>query len=742
MTINTDRGQRPCRHASGLTYHASIMTKHLLPLLLFGLAATAEAQKLTPNTQLYLDETATRTNRVAASSDSLLRAFVQLQESADAEAIASVGVRINSQAGSLLTVSLTAAQIQQLAALDEVKSIQIASEVRPLMDDSRRLSNADEAHNAENPLGQAYMGSGVIVGIIDSGFEYDHLDFYSPTGRFRIARVWNQNATGSLGETPSGFDYGKEYTTEEVIKQARYDVTSTYHGSHVTGIAAGGDMTQPYYGVAPEADLVLVSFRDDNVCIADGVKYITDYAQSVGKPCVINISLGTHLGPHDGTSVTDRYFDELAGPGRIIVGACGNEGETKLHARKVFSASDNTLTTAIKFASSQSRASRIDIWGSKGGRLKVKGVVLDALKGSIVAETPEVDTDNPTESAEHLSFSSEQCGAEGYIALTAVVDETNGRPNVLLETRITSLSSYRQIGLVVTGEDGTEVNLWSTTGDEFLGTKRGWTAGDSEYTVGEIGGTGRSVISVGSYHTKSTYTSLSGNVYPDASQIYDLQPGQLSPFSSVGPTLDGRMKPEVTAPGWIVVSAMSKFYEYFYASESVAVTERNGSKYYYDANGGTSMSSPYVAGSIALWLEACPTLTADDIRALLEATSINDEYTAATPNAFGYGRIDTYAGLAAACQKESGIARVPGTDLAARVSQEGDELRITFRQDQGATTARLYNTQGICMMSREIATTSPGQTTSLHTGALTPGLYFLRLDGEVSRPLAVKVLLR
>ena len=717
------------------------MTQQLLTLLLFGLAATAGAQKLSPHTQLYLNEAATRHNRTSAQTDSLLRAFVQLNDASDAEQVAATGVRINSQAGSLLTVSLTAAQIQQLAALPEVRRIQLGSETRTLMDDSRRLSNADEAHSADNALGQAYMGSDVIVGIIDSGFEYGHLDFLSLSGRFRIARVWNQNATGSLGETPSGFDYGREYTTETQIKQARYDVTTTYHGSHVAGIAAGGDMKQPYYGVAPEADLVLVSFRNDNVSIADGVKYITDYARSVGRPCVINISLGSHLGPHDGTSDTDRYFDELAGPGRIIVGACGNEGETKLHASKTFTADDHTLTTAIKFANSQSRASRIDIWGNVGGRLKVKGVVLDAAKGSIVAETPEVDTDSPTLSPAHLSFSAAQCGAEGYIALTAAVDETNGRPNVLLETRITSLSSYRLIGLVVTGEEGTEVHLWSTTGDEFIGTKRGWTAGDTDYTVGEIGGTGRSVISVGSYHTKSTYTSLSGNVYPDASQIYDVQPGGLSPFSSVGPTLDGRMKPEVTAPGWIVISAMSKYYDYFYADEAVAVTENDGNSYYYDANGGTSMSAPYVAGTIALWLEACPTLTADDIRGILESTAINDENTATRPNAWGYGRIDTYAGLAAACQIASGIARVPGSELSARVSAGCGELNITFRQDQGATTASLYNTQGVCVMRRQTATTSPGQTLGLHTATLTPGLYILRLESETCSPQSEKVVL-
>ena len=122
-----------------------------------------------------------------------------------------------------------------------------------------------------------------------------------------------------------------------------YDSSSEYHGAHTMGIAAGGDMKSKYYGVAPDADIVFVSFKSDDTNIADAIKYIFDYADKVDKPCVINMSLGQHIGPHNGTSFLDRLIDESTGPGRIIVGAAGNEGNVRLHTSKTFTADDTQL---------------------------------------------------------------------------------------------------------------------------------------------------------------------------------------------------------------------------------------------------------------------------------------------------------------------------------------------------------------------------------------------------------------
>ena len=173
------------------------------------------------------------------------------------------------------------------------------------------------------------------------------------------------------------------------MRAVNYDISSTFHGSHVAGIAAGSDRTTPYYGVAPESELVFVSFGSSNVNITDGIQYCFDYAESVGKPCVVNISLGSHLGPHDGTSASDQAFAAMAGPGRIIVGAAGNEGSTALHVGKDLEEGDTSLKTMIGFSeNSASKQAYVDIWGSKGAPLKVKAVVVDALKGKVMYESP------------------------------------------------------------------------------------------------------------------------------------------------------------------------------------------------------------------------------------------------------------------------------------------------------------------------------------------------------------------
>ncbi len=130
---------------------------------------------------------------------------------------------------------------------------------------------------------------------------------------------------------------------------ARVDTEGEYHGSHVAGIATGADKKSGYHGVAPDADIVFVSFGQNSVDIPNAVKYIFDYAESVGKPCVINMSLGSHMGPHDGTSTIDRFFDSVVGPGRILVGAAGNEGGKRLHVHKTFTEDDKTLKTILGF---------------------------------------------------------------------------------------------------------------------------------------------------------------------------------------------------------------------------------------------------------------------------------------------------------------------------------------------------------------------------------------------------------
>ena len=368
-------------------------------LLLLG--AQGFAQKLSPSTSLMLQElhSGKRKAKAADGTQNTVNCYITLN-SADALAqLEKLGAKVNSRLSETLvtaTVPLTA--IQAVSDLDGVKSLSVGTEAKLLMDEARRLLYVDACHQMTEHNGP-YTGKGVVVGIVDNGFQYDHVDFLNADKTdTRIKRVWDQHGSGNA---PAGYGYGVEYKSYDEMKAARYDLTSGFHATHVSGIAAGGDRSTKYYGVAPDADLVFVSFNSTNANIVDGIKYVFDYAESVGKPAVVNISLGSHMGPHDGTSETDRAFANLVGPGRIIVGAAGNEGLDKLHVAKALTTSSKQLKTMFDYTSDQANSSYksayVDVWGAKNSALAVKAVVVNTLTGKVIAQSEEVSSNGTKE---------------------------------------------------------------------------------------------------------------------------------------------------------------------------------------------------------------------------------------------------------------------------------------------------------------------------------------------------------
>ncbi len=699
----------------------------LAAALLF--CGTVTAQKLSPNTQLLMLKPAVQQTKSYGKNNSMtpVKAFVTISDPSAIRQIEQLGGTVHAQVTpTTLTAALPLEALADIAAIEEVVRIQAASAARPLMDVARQEAKVEQAHAHEDDNG-VYTGKDIIVGIVDTGFEYGHLGFYSPDGKtYRVKRVWNQTATA--GRSPERFGYGTEYTNEAEILAARYDNASSYHGTHVTGIAAGGDKSSPYYGVAPEADLVLVSFGATDMDIVNGVKYIFDYAESVGKPCVVNLSLGQHYGPHDGTSAIDRAFDELAGPGRLIVGACGNEGQNKLHAGKVFTSTDTQFKTMIGYSSesASTKQALLDIWGSVGGKLTVKGVVVDALKGKIVAQTDEIASDDPQ--SQRLNLLATTSGVEGYLLVSAETNSTNDRPNISIETVATSIADNRRLGIIVTGREGEEVHLWNCLyGDMLSGNKAGWTGGDTDYTIGEIGGTGKRVISVGSYNTKSSYKTLNGDEYYLREEALG-RTGAISAFSSIGPSLDGRIKPDVAAPGALIISATSKYTGADPMVMAAVSTSDTGNSYYYDVEAGTSMSSPFVAGTVALWLQANPTLTPEQALEIIGKTSRQDTYTGRglPNNTWGAGKIDVYAGLLEAIKMPTAIKRVDeaNTLMRAEADRSSRTLRFLFADQGRGLDVALYNAQG--RLVRAFTVAKSGE--SMSTASLASGMYVVKMS--------------
>jgi subtilisin family serine protease len=166
--------------------------------------------------------------------------------------------------------------------------------------------------------------------------------FSDENGNCRVKMVWLPADTN--GNPPANFDYGTLYTDSNYIKNIlKYSSTSNSHATHVLGIAAGTRVQgkkNTYSGVAPKADIVAIELgnhpkREEgglSITVLESIKYIFQYADSMNKPAVINLSLGYGgYSDHgcDGESLFDLAMNELIDEnpnGRIVVVAAGNQG--------------------------------------------------------------------------------------------------------------------------------------------------------------------------------------------------------------------------------------------------------------------------------------------------------------------------------------------------------------------------------------------------------------------------------
>ena len=665
------------------------------------------------------------------NSSALVSAYLHTKGVVDESALRELGCEINLRMDGLLTVRIPLEAVEQLSCLPFITYIEIGTSVHPMLDKARAVSGVDRIHAGEQQT-QAYTGSGVVVGVVDGGFDFTHPAFYDAEGKeLRIKRVWVQGKNSDAH--PNGFSYGTEYTTQEDILAAATDHTGNSHGTHVAAIAAGAHRVEnnPYYGVAPDADIVLVAKGDvveNHVNISDAVSYIFNYADSVGKPCVVNLSLGSLIGPHDGTSTFDRIADRLQGPGRLIVGSSGNYGADLVHASFTFSGKAEEsakLMTSFKIKPTLSEnGGEIDFWAEEDMNFNAQVVVVRESTGEIVDESPLLSF----VSGETVSLTHEfSTSSKGKVTLTAELNPINGRPHLYLSSALTSLRANYALAVILTSSSAGTIHAWA---DNFYlnfqtTTLEGWTSGDNLRSIVEIGGTGKQIISVGAYVSRDVYRTEDSSRDIDTGETLD----SLALFSSVGPTLDGRMKPDVVAPGSYIASAGNSSDAYL-SNYPTALTlpwaERN---YTYCYMQGTSMSSPFVAGTVALFLQANPNLTPDEVREVLKATSVNDRYTSV---GCGYGKLNAYAALNEVLDRVSDIS-VLQTDEASScqiLSVSSDVCKLLFTEQASMIHLALIDLQGNTRYSDLLVNVLEGDTYMLPLDFLKSGVYLLRIGAD------------
>lgn len=547
-----------------------------------------------------------------------------------------------------------------------------------LLNDTAVIQNhVVEVNNGDAPLAQPYKGDGVVVGIIDDGIDFRHLDFKKPNGDTRVRYLWDQTVNSSLSPQPYG--YGREWTELDInngicTHVERLDAFG--HGSHVTGIAASnGSAIGKYAGMAPNAELVIVAFNYNRpflAAVVDGVEYIFRKADAMGRPCVINASLGTYVGSRDGLDLAAQLIDALLNErgGRAMVSAAGNAGQTKYHLGYEVTA-DTNFTYFLY--NSVSGDVFFQLWADSADFNNVNfafGADDPANNYSSLGRTEflNVMVDYPSVVANGGSLIRNYSLNNGVSFIGSIETQLTLSNGVYLFEAIIEPNNAANFWRFITTGSGT-FDIWSSKSlmnfsdmldaiptVAFLQDSALYKYPDTRKTVVSSYNCSNQVISVGNYVNRGYYI----NVYDDTvicyyplGDIFEEFSNPTSPNptvflgSSRGPSRDNRIKPDISAPGTYVLSTGNNIFV------TNAINSGNVQNYQKVAKGGkhvrnsgTSMASPMVTGAVALYLQKNPDANWLEIKDAFLTTTRKDTFTTQQPNnTFGYGKLNAFAAL-------------------------------------------------------------------------------------------------
>ena len=591
------------------------------------------------------------------SDDRLLTAFVRIDGNA-AEVLRQYGCKELARVGDISIAAIPLSKLGALSCGRQVKRIETGRRCSIQMDTTRLVVNAEKVYTGEG-LSQSYTGCGVVVGVQDIGFDLTHPNFYSADmSKYRIKALWDQLSRDTIGST---LYVGRDYVGREALLELKHpiDGETQTHGTHTAGIAAGSGAegkrdVSPYRGMACDADLVLVDNAADNASLIDprdyykftyatdalGFKYIFDYAERMHQPCVINFSEGSSQDFHGYDQLYYELLAKLIGPGRIIVSSAGNDGARNSYIHK-------SIGKERAGAFIMGNEKRFSCTAKSKQTFTFRVSVYDNVASPQIVDISTVNVCNAQDS---LLTDSLLVGGKKYKWRVLAYPNSYDTSETAYDFQLSSpskLGDSPQVSLQVMGRDA-DIELYRMSGYMFPHSLDPvLDAGDCRYTIFSPSSS-PDVICVGSTSYRIQFVNYLGE-----KKVYDSgQKGIRSSFSAMGPTLDGRIKPDVMAPGQNIISSYSTFFINNPKNVNASVKsdvrhfEYNGRTYAWNANAGTSMSAPVVTGAIALWLQADPTLTPADCLEIFAKTCSHYDTSLSYPNnLYGYGQIDVAAGL-------------------------------------------------------------------------------------------------
>ena len=685
---------------------------------------------------------------------------------------------IRTRVGNIATADIPLHKIMELAALPGIKKLELPLLFAKTDSLSKKLVGADKVLAGVAPLNQPYTGKNCVIGIIDDGIDITHPDFFDSAGNTRIHSIWNMDLGGV---PPDGYFYGKEWLHDSIVpyvqqfkakQKTGFEMQNLFgfggHGTPVTGLAAGKN------GIAPGAVIVSVALtatldtllRSDR--IIDGIAYIYAKAKALNKKCIVNISLGVQDGaPHDGKSVLERAIDEFCKDKSdiLIAVSAGNNGNSWKHWAALPVHKDSSFgffrcayegKMYFIVPRKDSDSLTISIGESKLGDLNAPWI----HKDSVIYQTPFVRLSDLIGQTTPLEFKSYQKNGatssiisftaahanEDYDEVIVKVQEfTSGTNGVIFDDHL-----YRYI-FKGTGTVHGWYPFWNLHPIYFFGNNPypddpTYISTDNAYST-NIPSNAFTVISSGAFNARECYLRRVNN---DVVRTYPMC--QLTYFTSHGPTLDGRIKPDIIAPGENVFaprSQMDLFLEHYFIIDTTL-----------QAFSGTSASSPITAGVAAMLWEYNPEFLRSDIIERIKSTAYGDSHTQVTGdlpnNVSGWGKIDAFKALTGQsanatdncliqviCEAEEIIPDTPpdySTVFSLYPNPAYNFVTLEYRSLLPSQVV-IYNSSGQQM---SVFNLPPTQTILFHqlpVKRFSPGIYFVRIINK-EKSLTKKLLIR
>jgi subtilisin family serine protease len=677
------------------------------------------------------------TRSTAVSRNREVISFLKTEGDAGA-LVAPYGGKCLAQEGDIAIISIPLGNVAALSLHPLVKCMEAEPSRNTILMDSTAL-HVDATPVYEGlSLQQAYTGKGVLVGVQDIGFDLTHPNFYDASGEnYRIVALWDQLSTDTVG---SSYEVGRDYrgTDALLVLGCSRDGCDQTHGTHTTGIAAGSGGTSRYRGMAWESDICLVAnATSEDIGLIDsadyykytyatdalGFKYIFDTADSLGMPCVINFSEGSSQDFRGWDQLYYEMLEKLVGAGHIIVSSAGNQGEVSSYIHK---AQDSEGTGTFIYTLSNYSAVTLNADGPFTLRCVLYG---SASNDTLLVSTQAVLSQSDSIYTDSLLVD----GRQLQCTVSAYPNCYNSEEETVYDVEFESeepLYKWGSLSVEALGQ-GSTVDFYRMSGVWTTNSHNpSLTTGECTHNIHSPSSCA-SVICVGATSYRTSFTNYKGEqkVYNKGTN------GMRGAYSSVGPTFDGRIKPDVLAPGTNIISSYSSYYLENHPdagdiSSDVEHFEWNGRTYAWNANSGTSMASPVVTGAIALWLQAKPTLTPEEVLETIAATSTHyDDSLTYNNNYYGYGQIDVYKGLLhiLGIDKVESISTQRASHFSILPTAEGVRLQAS-EPTSSAVRVSVYSTDGKRLLSKNL----PAGRSTYEVAFAGHGVFVVQVAGDGS----------